>query len=117
MASASALASLTCLSSSPDFLGDEQQYGSVSQMNPFLPYLLLGDDVCAGIETLTKSGISCPTLSLYLASSCILLPQTRCPSKHALCTFYGWVSQEKNQKWDTGTAASVFLEIWVPLTF
>jgi hypothetical protein len=42
------------LSSSPDFLGDEQQYGSVSQINPFLPNLFLGHDVCAGIETLTK---------------------------------------------------------------
>jgi hypothetical protein len=43
------------LSSSPDFLGDEQQYGSVSSINPFLPNLLLGHDVCAGIETLTKT--------------------------------------------------------------
>jgi hypothetical protein len=42
------------LSSSPDFLGDEQQHGSVSRINPFLPNLLLGHDVCAGIETLTK---------------------------------------------------------------
>jgi hypothetical protein len=46
---------LTCLSSSPDFLGDEQQYGSVSHINLFLPNLLLGHDVCAGIETLTKT--------------------------------------------------------------
>jgi hypothetical protein len=45
---------LTCLSSSPDFLGDEQQYGSVSRINPFLPNLLLCHDVCAGIETVTK---------------------------------------------------------------
>jgi hypothetical protein len=43
------------LSSSPDFLGDEQQYGSVSRIDPFLPNLLLGHDVCAGIETLTKT--------------------------------------------------------------
>jgi hypothetical protein len=43
------------LSSSPDFLGDEQQYGSVSRINHFLPNLLLGHDVCAGIETLTKT--------------------------------------------------------------
>jgi hypothetical protein len=35
--------------------GDEQQYGSVSWMNPFLPNLLLGHDVCAGIQTLTKT--------------------------------------------------------------
>jgi hypothetical protein len=44
------------LSSSPDFLGDEQQHGSVSRINPFLPNFLLGHDVCAGIETLTKTG-------------------------------------------------------------
>jgi hypothetical protein len=44
------------LSSIPDFLGDEQQYGSVSQINPFLPNLLLGHDVCAGVETLRQSG-------------------------------------------------------------
>jgi hypothetical protein len=43
------------LSSSPDFLGDEQQYESVSGINPFLPNLLLGHDVCAGIETMTKT--------------------------------------------------------------
>jgi cell division protein FtsN len=43
------------LSSSPDFFGDEQQHGSVSQINPFLPNLLLGHDVCAGLETLTKT--------------------------------------------------------------
>jgi hypothetical protein len=43
------------LSSSPDILGDEQQYESVSQINPFLPNLLLGHDACAGIETLTKT--------------------------------------------------------------
>jgi hypothetical protein len=46
---------LTCLSSSPDFLDDGQQCGSVSRINPFLPDLLLGPDVCAGIETLTKT--------------------------------------------------------------
>jgi hypothetical protein len=44
------------LSSTPGFLGDEQQYGSVSRINPFLPNLFLGHDVCAGIETLTKTG-------------------------------------------------------------
>jgi hypothetical protein len=36
-------------------LGDEQQYGSVSWINPFLSNLLLGHDVCARIETLTKT--------------------------------------------------------------
>jgi hypothetical protein len=30
---------------------------SVSRINPFLPNLLLGHDVCAGIETLTKTDI------------------------------------------------------------
>jgi hypothetical protein len=35
--------------------GDEQHCGSVSRINPFLPNLLLGHDVCAGIETLTKT--------------------------------------------------------------
>ena len=35
--------------------GVEQQYGSVSRINPSLPNLLLGHDVCAGIETLTKT--------------------------------------------------------------
>jgi hypothetical protein len=40
---------------------DEQQYGSVSRINPFLPNLLLGHDVCAGIETLTKTLINSRT--------------------------------------------------------
>jgi hypothetical protein len=35
----------------------EQQCGNVSWRNPFLPNLLLGHDVCAGIETLTKAGV------------------------------------------------------------
>jgi hypothetical protein len=35
--------------------GDEQQYRSVSWINPFLPNLLLSHDVCKGIETLTKT--------------------------------------------------------------
>jgi hypothetical protein len=48
---------LICLSSSPDFLGDEQQCGSVSRINPFLSNLLLGPDVCAGIETPTKTSL------------------------------------------------------------
>jgi hypothetical protein len=34
--------------------GDEQQCGSVSWVNSFLPNFLLGHDVCAGIETLTE---------------------------------------------------------------
>jgi hypothetical protein len=43
------------LSSSPDFHGDEQLYGSVGWINPFHPNLLLGHDVCTGIETLNKT--------------------------------------------------------------
>ena len=46
---------LACLSSSPDFLGVEQQCGSLSLINPFHPSLLPGHDVCAGIETVTKT--------------------------------------------------------------
>jgi hypothetical protein len=45
------------LSSSPDFLGDEQQYGRISRINPFLLNLLLGHDVCAIIETLTRPDV------------------------------------------------------------
>jgi hypothetical protein len=56
------------LSSSPDFLGDEQQYGSVSRINPFLLNLLLGHDVCAGIETL-RQGYSHPRKHLKLQFS------------------------------------------------
>ena len=36
--------------------GDEEQYGSVSRINPFLPNLLFGHDVCARIETLRQGG-------------------------------------------------------------
>jgi hypothetical protein len=43
------------LSSSPASFGDQQQYGNVSRINPFLPNLLLGHDVCAGIEALTRT--------------------------------------------------------------
>jgi hypothetical protein len=43
------------LSASPASFGDQQQYGDVSRINPLLPNLLLGHDVCAGIETLTKT--------------------------------------------------------------
>ena len=42
--------------------GYEQQYGSISWVNTFLPNLLLGHDVCAGIETLTKT----MTFQIYL---------------------------------------------------
>jgi hypothetical protein len=55
MASASALAPWPAWVPVLTSFGDEQQYGSVSWINPFLPKLLLGHDVCAGIETLTKT--------------------------------------------------------------
>jgi hypothetical protein len=60
MASASAPASWPAWVPIPTSFGDEQQYGSVSQISPFLPNLFLGHDVCAGIETLTE------TLSLVI---------------------------------------------------
>ena len=57
MASASAPASWPAWILVLTSFDDEQQCGSVSRINPFLPDLLLGHDVCAGIETLTKTGI------------------------------------------------------------
>jgi hypothetical protein len=65
---------LTCLSSSPDFLGGEQQCGSVSRINPFLPKLLLGYDVCAGIETLTKTPAKVQTQSYFCFDLFLTLP-------------------------------------------
>jgi hypothetical protein len=35
--------------------GDEQWHGSVSWINPFLPILFLGHDVCTGIEILMRT--------------------------------------------------------------
>jgi hypothetical protein len=52
MASASAPASWSAWVPVLTSFGDEQHYGSVSWINPFLPNLLLGHDVCGGIETL-----------------------------------------------------------------
>jgi hypothetical protein len=54
MASASAPASWLAWVSVLTSFGDEQQYGSISRINPFLPNLLFGHDVCAGIETLRQ---------------------------------------------------------------
>jgi hypothetical protein len=53
MASASAPASWPAWVPVLTSFGDQQQYGSVSCINSVLPNLLLGHDVCAGIETLT----------------------------------------------------------------
>jgi hypothetical protein len=55
MASVSAPASCPAWDPVLTSFGDEQQYGSVRRINPFLPNLLLGLDVWAGIETLTKT--------------------------------------------------------------
>jgi hypothetical protein len=55
MASASAPASWPSWVPVLTSFGDEQQCGSVSWINPFLLNLLLGHDVCSGIETLTKA--------------------------------------------------------------
>jgi hypothetical protein len=63
------------LSSRPDFLGDEQQYGSVSQINPFLFNLLLGHDVCAGIETLTKTTRKGPILRSIVCNQAGIMGQ------------------------------------------
>jgi hypothetical protein len=52
MASASAPASWPAWVPVLTSFGDKQQYRSVSWINPFLPNLLLGHDVCAVIETL-----------------------------------------------------------------
>jgi hypothetical protein len=41
---------------------------NVSRINPFLPNLLLGHDVSAGIETLTKTQIIVSSLTLSLLS-------------------------------------------------
>ena len=55
VASASAPASCPVWVPGLTSFDDKQQYGSVSQINPVLPNLFLGHDVCEGIETLTKT--------------------------------------------------------------
>jgi hypothetical protein len=55
MASASAPASWPTWVPVLTSFSDGQKHGSISRINPFLPNLLLGHDVCAGIETLTKT--------------------------------------------------------------
>jgi hypothetical protein len=57
MASASAPASWPSWVQVLTSFSDKQQCGNISWINPFLPNLLLGHDVCAGIETLTKTSI------------------------------------------------------------
>jgi hypothetical protein len=55
MTSASASASWPAWVPVLTSFGDQQQCGNVSWINPFFPNLLLGHDVCAGIETLTRT--------------------------------------------------------------
>jgi hypothetical protein len=80
MASASAPASWPAWVPVLISFGDEQQYGSVSQINPFLPNLLLGHDVCAGIETLTK------TRTKALSTAALRHRSPRLPS-HPQCVY------------------------------
>jgi hypothetical protein len=67
--------------------GDEQQYGSVSWINPFLPNLLLGPDVCAGIETLRHNILGLLALNLcrlYIFSELKLLNWKKYSFEHGL---------------------------------
>ena len=72
MASASAPASWPAWVPVLTSFSDEQQCGNVSWINPFLPNLLLGHDVCAGIETLTKTVVKhlsrCPWCFVFHGS-------------------------------------------------
>jgi hypothetical protein len=77
MASASAPASWPAWVPVLTSFGDEQQCGSVSGINPFLPNLLLGRDVCAGIETLTKTGSNTKSSCSRSHVICGALPYTR----------------------------------------
>jgi hypothetical protein len=77
MASASAPASWPTWVPVLISFGDEQQYGSVSRINPFLPNLLFGHDVCAGIETLTKTPGYLPSLPTEGNGFCPIDPVSR----------------------------------------
>jgi hypothetical protein len=59
--------------------GDEQQCGSVSRTNPFLPNLVLGQDVCAGIETLTETATGQLFEELQRSSLVSCHPSRLCP--------------------------------------
>jgi hypothetical protein len=72
MASASAPASWPAWVPVLTSFGDKQQYGSVSWIKHFLPNLFLGHDVCAGIETLTKTPSECCEKELPIFSKNIL---------------------------------------------
>jgi len=56
------------------FFGDEQQCGNVNWINLFLSNLLLDGDVCAGIETLTKTLSKQVVLAYFLRLSNMILP-------------------------------------------
>jgi hypothetical protein len=64
---------------------DEQQWANVSWINPFLSNLLLGHDVCAGIETLTKIlGMRKVRASWSHCSSCLPLPSLQWSSNKCI---------------------------------
>jgi hypothetical protein len=77
MASASSLASWPAWVPVLTLFNDEQQCGSVSWINPFLPNLLLGHDVCAGIEALTKTLTKRKSILLVILLLCIIMGPIR----------------------------------------
>jgi hypothetical protein len=102
MASASAPASWPAWVPVLTSFGDEKQCGSVSRINPFLPHLLLGHDVCARIETLTKTTTT-PAFSdcwkevTYLVCVCVWRDSCRCwePNVYFWLRTWGYLSHQK----------------------
>jgi hypothetical protein len=66
---------------------DEQQHGSVSRINPFLPNLLLGHDVCAGIETLTKTQ---PQLKIFFIRVAMVMVSLHSKKTRRQCCHIPW---------------------------
>jgi hypothetical protein len=58
---------------------------SVSRINPFLPNLLLGHDVCAGIETLTKTVLFCFVLFCFVLFCFVLFYFLAFQDRVSLC--------------------------------
>jgi hypothetical protein len=112
MASASAPAPWPAWVPALTSFGDEQQHGSVSWINPFLPNLLLGHDVCAGIETLTKTKGNVNSTDPNSHTSLPVLPVgdrnvTCSPSLLGTDGFWSFVRLEAEQGYS--------VSIWVPL--
>ena len=119
MASASAPASWPAWVPVLTSFNDEQQCGSVSWINPFLPTLLLSHDVCAGRETLTKTRCvprtdkmlkECRSVNVASAhwfsnvlyaevteSSCVMLLSTYSNWSEAL-QLYDWLNNHSHQR-------------------